>query len=237
LKKSALRLGFEVQRFAPASSHAAQLKAMLSWHRVNLILDVGANVGQFGKELRERVGYTGRIVSFEPMRTAHEALSTAAAGDRSWQIAPRAAVGAARGTITINIAGNSASSSVLPMLESHASAAPESVFVGTEVVPLEPLDSIAPGYFRQDSVGFLKIDTQGYESEVLDGATETLPRVVGVQLELSVIPLYAGQKLMPELMERIAAMGFELWAMTPALIQSRTGRMLQIDATFFRTTA
>jgi FkbM family methyltransferase len=237
LKKSALRLGFEVQRFVPACSQAAQLKSMLAWHRVNLILDVGANVGQFGRELREHIGYTGRIVSFEPMRAAYEVLSTAAAGDRSWEIAPRTAVGAASGTVAINVAGNSASSSVLPMLESHASAAPESLFVGTEMVPLEPLDSVAARYFRQDSVGFLKIDTQGYESEVLDGATQTLSRVVGVQLELSVIALYAGQKLMPELMERIGAMGFELWAMSPALVQARSGRMLQMDATFFRTRA
>jgi hypothetical protein len=120
------------------------------------------------------------------------------------------------------------------MLDSHLSAAPESRIVGTEVVPLTPLDALALGYFRPDSVGFLKIDTQGYECEVLDGAPQTLSRVIGVQLELSLIPLYAGQKLMPELVDRMQALGFEVWALTPAFIEPGTARMLQIDATFFR---
>jgi FkbM family methyltransferase len=234
VRNGALRLGFEVQRFVPASSHAAQLKAILSWHRINLILDVGANVGQFGRELRAHVGYRGRIVSFEPMKVAHEALIRAAAGDRAWEIAPRTAVGAKQDTVTINIAGNSASSSVLQMLESHTGAAPESRFVGSEVVPIDTLDSLATGCFTTDSCGFLKIDTQGYESEVLDGAPRTLARVAGVQLELSVIPLYAGQKLLPEMLARMRGLGFELWALSPAFIDPRSGRTLQVDATFFR---
>jgi FkbM family methyltransferase len=234
LKSTALKLGYEVQRFAPPSSTAAQFRAILGTQRINLILDVGANVGQFGRELRQHIGFTGRIVSFEPMRSAYAALRKAAAGDRLWEIAPRTAVGAQSGTVTLNIAGNSASSSVLTMMASHVDAAPESRFVGTEVVPLEPLDALATGYFTGDSVGFLKIDTQGYESEVLRGATKTLSRVAGVQLELSLIPLYQGQELMPKLVERLQDMGFDLWAVAPAFVEPRTGRLLQVDATFVR---
>ena len=98
------------------------------------------------------------------------------------------------------------------------------------------LDSLAPHYLRADSVTFLKIDTQGYEDEVLRGATETLARVVGVQLELSLVPLYDGQKLMPELMEQVMRRGFQLWGISPTFADPQTGRMLQIDATFFRGT-
>ena len=236
LKSAALRLGYDVQRFEPASSHAAQLRAILATHRINLILDVGANIGQFGRELRDHVGYDGRIVSFEPMRSAHEALTQVATGDALWEVAPRSALGAHSGSVTLNIAGNrySASSSVLDMLPSHLEAAPESGYVGSEVVPLEPLDAVAPGYFRGDSRAFLKIDTQGYESEVLRGAAETLGRVVGVQLELSLVPLYEGQRLMPELLEHLSRLGFELWGVAPAFVDPRTGRMLQIDATLVR---
>jgi FkbM family methyltransferase len=234
LKNAALRFGYDVQRFEPARSRAAQLRAILASHDINLILDVGANVGQFGRELRGPVGYRGRIVSFEPMRAAHQALVTQAAGDPLWEVALRTAVGARSGSITLNIAGNSASSSLLTMLAAHADAAPESRLVGTEVVPLQPLDSLAPEYFRTDSRGFLKIDTQGYESEVLLGAEQTLPKLVGVQMELSLVPLYEGQLLMPELMERVTALGFDLWAVAPAFVDARNGRMLQIDATFMR---
>jgi FkbM family methyltransferase len=235
LAKSAARLlGFDLQRFHPATSRVAQHRAMLAHHHVNLIFDVGANVGQYGVELRREVGYKGRIVSFEPMKNAHAILSRAAAQDGGWEVAPRAAIGAAEGTVTLNISSNLVSSSVLPLLDSHTSAAPASRYVDTEVVPVTPLDSVAPAYIRDDSVAFLKIDTQGYESEVLDGAARTLERAVGLQLELSIVPLYAGQKLMPELLSRVGALGFELWGASCAFADATSGRTLQIDATFFR---
>ncbi len=233
-KRVALALGYEVRRFAVSTSQAARLRAMLESHHVNLVLDVGANVGQFGRELRESIGYRGRIVSFEPMQSAYAVLGRAAAADPLWELAPRAALGAHSGTVSLNVAGNSASSSVLGMLEAHCAAAPESRVIGTETVPLEPLDALAPRYFREDSVGYLKVDTQGYESEVLRGAAATLARVAGVQLELSLIPLYQGQALMPELMAQVQALGFELWGLAPAFVEPGTGRMLQVDATFFR---
>jgi FkbM family methyltransferase len=207
---------------------------MLAAHEVNLIFDVGANTGQFGKALRWHVGYSGRIISFEAMRAAHAELIRTAARDKLWEVARRAALGATSGMVTMNVSGNSVSSSVLPMLPSHASAAPESRYSGTETVALEPLDSLAIGYFEENSVAFLKIDTQGYESEVLLGAPKTLSRAVGVQLELSLIPLYDGQKLMPEMIEHMHGIGFDLWGIAPTFAEPITGRMLQVDAVFFK---
>jgi FkbM family methyltransferase len=233
-KRLARAAGLEVRRFRPASSPAAQLRAMLSAHKINLIFDVGANAGQFGKELRWHVGYNGRIVSFEAMHSPYVELSLAAASDKLWEVAPRAAVGADSGTVIMNVARNSVSSSVLPMLSAHAGAAPDSCYSGTESVRLETLDVLAVDYIREDSVVFLKIDTQGYESEVLRGAPKTLARVVGVQLELSLIPLYAGQKLMPDLIEDMREMGFDLWGIVPTFADPVTGRTLQVDAAFFR---
>jgi|HubBroStandDraft_1064217.scaffolds.fasta_scaffold00062_25 FkbM family methyltransferase len=233
-KSFARSLGLELRRFAPVSSYTAQLKAMLSWHRVDLIFDVGANTGQFGRELRRQVGFTGRIVSFEPTSAAHERLSAQAGKDPLWDVAPRVAIGAQEGMVTINVACNSVSSSVLPMLENHARAAPDSLYTDTETVRLATLDSLTAGYFVRKSSAFLKVDTQGYESEVLKGAPLTLARVIGVQLELSLIPLYTGQLLMPELLEFMREAGFDLWAITPAFTDPRNGRLLQVDAAFFR---
>ena len=234
LKSTARRLGFDLQHFHPARSHAAQLSAMLSFHKINLIFDVGANVGQYGRELRGPIGYRGRIISFEPMKAAHSALVRLAATDRLWDIAPRAAIGAKNGTTMINVSSNSVSSSILPMLKSHADAAPESRYFASEEVPLATLDKLAVPYFRDDSVAFLKIDTQGYELEVLKGAGDTLSRIVGMQMELSLIPLYDGQKLMPEMLTEVANLGFELWGISPTFAEPETGRMLQVDATFFK---
>ncbi len=234
LARSALRkCGLDVRRFRPGSSAEAALQKMLAVHRINLIVDVGANTGQFGELLREG-GYTGRIVSFEPLSAARRKLTAAAARDPLWEVAPPMAIGDADGEIQINVAGNSVSSSALPMLKSHAEAAPASVYVGTETVPLRTLDSVVDPYVRPDTVMFLKIDTQGYEDRVLRGARSVLSRTQGLQLELSLVPLYEGQKLFAELLAELHAAGFELWNMTAAFIEPVNGRLLQIDATLFR---
>ncbi|WP_410175184.1 FkbM family methyltransferase, partial [Nodularia spumigena] len=108
---------------------------------VDLVFDIGANTGQFATELRS-IGYKGRIVSFEPLSDAHKKLNQEAARVSQWQVHPRIAIGDFNGEIEINIAGNSVSSSVLPMLEAHATAAVKSAYISTEKVAIARLDSI-----------------------------------------------------------------------------------------------
>ena len=126
------------------------------------------------------------------------------------------------------------SSSALPMLAEHSSAALDSAYVASERASLIRLDSVVTQYLAEDSCLFLKIDTQGFEWQVLDGATETLKHAQGVLLELSLIPLYEGQKLWLEIIERMNTQGFTLWTLQRGFTNQRTGRTLQIDATFIR---
>ena len=233
IKKAIRSLGFDLTRFHPNASPDARLMAMLEAHKVNLVLDVGANIGQFGKMLRE-ARYRGRIVSFEPLSTARIELISNSQGDSMWEVAPQAAIGGEDGNIEINIAKNSVSSSALDMLDAHSSAAPGSLYIGTELVPLRRLDSIASKYLQKDSTAFLKIDTQGYEDRVLSGATELLRSIIGLQLELSLVPLYSGQRMFDDLIEDLKIAGFEIWGISPAFVNPNTGRLLQVDATFFR---
>jgi hypothetical protein len=120
------------------------------------------------------------------------------------------------------------------MLETHSSAAANSAYVSAERTPIFRLDSVAPFYLVNASRPFLKIDTQGFEWDVLDGAAETLPIVQGIICELSFVPLYEGQHLWRELVHRIESLGFTLWAIQPGFVDSRDGRTLQFDAVFFR---
>jgi hypothetical protein len=99
---------------------------------------------------------------------------------------------------------------------------------------LSRMDSLAHDYLQSETVPFLKVDTQGYEDRVLDGAAELLGRSKGLQLELSFVPLYEGQKLFYALVERLRALGFSIWAIWPGFYEPRSGRTLQVDATFFR---
>lgn len=206
---------------------------MLEFHGVDLVLDVGANTGQFAHTLRG-AGYRGRIISFEPLPTAHAELLRASLDDPQWEIAPRIAVGGHEGTVNLHVAANSVSSSVLYMLDSHAEAAPGSAYVAIQTVPMSRLDTLVCSHLEPESVAFLKIDTQGYEDRVLDGAQELLGKTKGLQLELSFVPLYEGQQFFDELSSRLQALGFSIWAIWPGLCDPVTGRMLQVDATFFR---
>jgi len=87
---------------------------------------------------------------------------------------------------------------------------------------------------QEDSTPFIKIDTQGYEAQVLRGAECLLQKAAGLQVELSLVPLYAGQVLYDELISQVKSKGFELWGLTPVFIDAQSGRLLQADATFFR---
>jgi FkbM family methyltransferase len=223
------RFGWEIRRFN--RTELQQLVLLLAQNNIDLVLDVGANEGQYASSLRS-AGYTGRIISFEALTDAHSKLERRAASDPAWQVAPRAAVGAQGGQVEINVSRNSVSSSVLPILPLHLQSAQSSLYIGKEAVPLIRLDSSDVG--AVDSRGFLKIDTQGFEQEVLKGAAELLPRIYGLQIELSIAPLYLGQPSFTQLIDYIHGMDYELWNLYPGFSSPTTGRLLQIDAIFLR---
>lgn len=234
IKKAMRKLGIDVIKFTPEQSEIAQIQYLLAYHKINLILDVGANIGQYAKSVRN-IGYSGEIVSFEPLSTAYSKLETRSRKDPLWKVAPRTAIGNVDGEIEINISGNSQSSSLLKMLDLHLNAAPQSVYVGSEVVRISKLDTIAQTYVENhiDSV-FLKIDVQGFEMQVIEGAFQILPKVEGIQMELSLAPLYEGQLLLDEMLKRVDQLGYELHAILPGFTDKRTGRLLQVDGVFFR---
>ena len=233
IKKIMRKFGVDIKRYSPVTNEAAQLMAILENNKINTVFDVGANIGQFGKYLRG-AGYNGRIISFEPLELAWEKLYKESKSDKLWTVCKRTAIGDIHGEIIINVAGNSASSSILNMLEIHKKAAPISEYVGREKVELNRLDTLAQEYILNDSNIFVKIDTQGYEDKVLIGAEDIMNNVAGIQIELSLIPLYEGQCLYDEMIEKLKNLGFKLWGLTPAFIDPANGRLLQIDATFFK---
>jgi FkbM family methyltransferase len=233
IRRLALQFGLDVRRYNASESMQARLFRQIQHHDVDVVIDVGANDGGYGRFLREG-GFAGDIVSFEPLAAAHAALTAAAARDERWHVAPRMALGAEAGEAEIHVAGNSASSSLLPMHDLHAGAAPESRYVGVERVAVQALDALAHPVIDGARRPLLKIDTQGFEMPVLRGAKAVLARATGVQLELSVAPLYEGQALYAEVMAFLDELGFELWSVMPGFVDPRSGRMLQFDGVFFR---
>jgi FkbM family methyltransferase len=199
---------------------------------INLVLDVGANNGGYALDLRHG-GYKGRIWSYEPLHEAFEDLDRAATGDDLWK-AVNCACGAEAGSAKINVAKNSASSSLLPMLKAHSTNAPGSEHISEEMISMCTLDDIVmPSLSSQDKV-WLKIDTQGFEAEVLKGAERLIPHVQALECELSLVPLYGGQLLIDEMITMIYQLGFRMVGVAPVFYQPDTGYTLQIDGTFLR---
>lgn len=84
----ALKAGVEVNWNNPAQSKAARLFRLLDFHKIDTILDVGANDGGYWKKLRQG-GYVGAILFFEPLAEAHAELMQAASSEAAWKVAPR----------------------------------------------------------------------------------------------------------------------------------------------------
>jgi FkbM family methyltransferase len=224
------RFGWEIRRYDLAEM--ARLAGFLRLHRIDCVLDVGANVGQFATELRH-VGYTGRIISFEPQADAYSRLAAAAQADVLWEVAPRSAVGSAPGEIEMNISENSVSSSALPILDAHTGSAPQSRYIRTEMVPVIRLDDC--DLIDRSQRIFIKVDTQGFEQHVLDGSSDLLQAVIGIQLETSLAPLYDGQGDFHALIGQLQQTGFDMWYISPGFEDRASGRLLQADVTMFRS--
>ncbi|SRR6266446_1800722 len=233
VRRTLRHVGVDLVRWRPQSSPEAALARMLNHHRIDTVLDVGANEGQYALSLRE-LGFGGRIISFEPLAMAHQQLQRSAVKDASWIIPPRTAIGNQDGQIRINVASNGASSSILRMLEAHQRAAPDVGYVGTEVVPISRLDRVAKEFLGEARNIFLKVDAQGFELQVLQGAEELICRIAGAQLELSLVPLYEGQALFSELIDWMRKAGLSIWGILPGLADNSSGRLLQTDVVFFR---
>ncbi|HEY6455349.1 MAG TPA: FkbM family methyltransferase [Steroidobacteraceae bacterium] len=231
VRKAFHRLGLDLRRFL--DSEEGILSNLINRLHPVAVLDVGANVGQYGHMLRG-IGYRGAIISFEPLGSAHQKLSAAAAADRNWIVAPRTALGSAKGSIEVNVARNSVSSSVLPMHAAHLAAAPDSRYVATESVALQRLDVLLPAIFPDPGPLFLKLDTQGYEEEVLKGAAGILSRVDAIQMEISLVPLYQGAPTLVHILSAMGDLGYHLFQVIPGFRDVTTSQMLQLDGIFVR---
>jgi FkbM family methyltransferase len=227
------RCGWDVRRSSYPSAEDELLSRFLEVVRPDTVLDVGANFGQYGHTLR-KCGFAGRIVSFEPLASVHARLASAAARDGNWLVMPACALGRAAGEARINVAKNLLSSSLLPMRDTHLRAAPESGFVADEPIRVARLDDLVPPLLTDTSRVLLKIDTQGYEEEVLAGAARVLTHVTAMQLELSVAPLYEGAPDLRRMLELCEGLGFRLHGLIPGFYELKSGRLLQMDGLFRR---
>lgn len=232
-RKLLWKFGYEMFRSTPMTHPLLRRKLLMQSYNIDTVLDVGANTGQFSQELRNDLGYTKRIYSFEPLGSAFELLKKNSEGDINWDVF-NIALGDKEDTQEINIAGNSCSSSLLDMLPSHLKLAPDSRYIGRETIEVKTVDAIFDDLCKSTNSVYMKIDTQGYESAVLRGAEKSLMQINTIQMEMSLLPLYGGELLFDEMCALMSEKGYSLVGIETGCCDPDSGQLFQIDGIFHR---
>ena len=123
----------------------------------------------------------------------------------------------------IHIANNSLSSSIREMLPTHEKSAPEAVYISEEEIEIKMLDNIYNDLNIKNKNILLKIDTQGFEKNVLEGAKDSLKDISTIQLEMSLTPLYKGETLFIDMIKYLQDMDYQLVHLEHVFSDKKTG--------------
>jgi len=233
LKKFVRKFGVSLERVNIHNTPILQTLGCINSRNCNLVLDVGANEGQFALELLNN-GFDKKIISFEPGKDAFDKLCRKSKSFENWFVAERAAVGSSINDLVLNVTKNSVSSSILNVTNLHIQTASGSNVAYAEKVKQVRLDK----YLQENEVWseriFLKVDTQGFEKQVLDGATGVLHQIEAIQIELSLNELYEGQLLWDEMSRYLISENYDLWGVQLGFHDPLTYQAHQFDGIFVR---
>jgi FkbM family methyltransferase len=211
------------------------LRKVLQEQQINCVIDVGANVGRYGQMIRD-LGYNGRLISIEPSPDNYTALANLAANDPEW-LTFNFALGETCTERTLNLFAAGDLNSFLAPASTMSENIINSQITGSTTVTIQTLDSV----LAELTAGianpriFLKLDTQGYDLKVIEGAQQALSSIGALQSELSSIHIYDG---MPDYLEALAhyrKLGFQPTAIFPVEFERITGHVLEFDVVLTRS--
>jgi FkbM family methyltransferase len=203
------------------------LSGLISEFKIVSVVDVGANVGQFGIDLR-RYGFKGEIYSFEPVVNIFNDLVSTSLRKGPWTPI-NLALGSHPGDKVINVSGNSGlSSSFLEMKSLHQENFPSSIYVSSQLAEVSTVDIQVELLKLEASKSILKLDVQGFELEVLNGATQSLSDFAICLIEVSLSPLYQGEGSLLDILHILESNGHDVIDVFSG-IRSNNGKLLQID--------
>ena len=200
-------LGIELHK-TKASFNEARLHVINS-KQVTLLLDGGANEGQWASRVR-RDGYQGRIISVEPGSKAFSKLEASSRGDESWEVL-KLALGSNDGISKLYLSSNDGMSSSLKQPSRHLIDFPTVSFAGSEEVSVTTLETLLTDL---DENVLVKLDIQGFELEALEGIGKALQKVVAIEIEMTLLPMYQGEASVGRTLVAIENMGFELFTIS-----------------------
>ena len=231
VREAVHRAGLDIKWHRPNPPHA--LPTLLALYEVDTVFDIGANNGVSGEYFRN-IGFAQKIVSFEPVSRFYDQLKQKADEDPLW-LCEKIAIGNTNTEMKINVSGDSGgASSFLEMAPNLQDNAPELGYTGQETVQVKTIDSIINRYYPDGDRLFLKLDVQGYEKHALEGARDSLPRIVGMKVEMSLVRNYENELLIQDMLPFVYSLGFRLMGIEPAWGNVTTEELFQVDAILFR---
>lgn len=225
--------GYDMIRLSKQPTIESHLQILFDHYNINLVLDVGANSGQYAKMLRNKVKYKGRIISFEPVSSVFKQLSENSASDEKWDVF-QVALGQAEKTLDINIAASSDYSSFrTPNENATGYRSNETVITSKESVKVVRLDKFLSAHLerinKSDTNIYLKMDTQGYDLDVMHGAEKLHKHIIALQSELSMIPLYENMPTYIESLSTFDSYGFTPSGLYPISRDPDSLRLIEMD--------
>ena len=218
----------KIYNYSKIYSDAYLINSYLKQYNISTVIDIGANSGQYAISLR-RFGYKKKIISFEPQKKPYNKLLKNAANDEKWIIHERVAIGQKNKTEKIYNSKNSLSSSIKRINNLHVSAEPKSKIIGSEKIIVIKLDEIFNQYYKKNDNILLKIDTQGYEYEVLNGALRSLKNIKLIQVELSFLKLFKNQLNWLDILCFLEKKNFRVIKCLDGFKDKKNNEVLQID--------
>jgi FkbM family methyltransferase len=235
LQKAVHTVGFHVGHYPPVDSLAYHIKTVLRELAIDCVLDVGAHEGEYTGFLRD-LDYTGEIISFEPVRSSFETLSKARSSDKHWR-GYNVALGAEEGELAMNIYTGSVFNSFLkPAEDGTARFRDGTQLVRVEKVPVRRLETVVDEVLaaRPKASIFLKMDTQGYDLQVLRGGGRRLESIRALQTELAARCTYAGMPTLSESLSELDRLGFDLTGIFPVARELDHLRVIELDCVMCR---
>ncbi len=245
LRKFFQKFGYDLVKHK-GKDYDSQLRIFLEANDITAVIDVGANIGQYATRLFA-IGWQKEIISFEANPEVQTQLASRAAAFNKknskkfplfskkgiWQVLDPMAVGSHTGQVEFQISAESDMSSVLPQSDVLKEISSSSEISKKIQVPMRRLDEIKELTSRKDRL-FLKMDVQGFEAEVLAGASGLLPQIIGIQMELSLLTLYKGETLWLDMIEKMRGLGYETRLLFPGYFERKLARLLQVDCVFLK---
>jgi FkbM family methyltransferase len=234
IQSAARSAGLHIGNYPPVDSLDYHLQTVFRELAIDCVIDVGAHEGEFAKFIRQ-LGYTGDIISFEPVGRSFAKLVKARRADPRWR-GHNLALGREDGTLELNIYEGSVFNSFLkPTEDGSKRFHKETRIVGTEKVAVRRLESVIDEILADRAARiFLKVDTQGYDLEVIRGAGRQLSAIRALQTELAARPTYEGMPTLPEALAELDRLGFALTGLFPVARELDHLRLIELDCVMCR---